>query len=152
MKKVLLYTDGGCRGNQKRKNVGAIGGILIHPKTGAEKEYSEAFKNTTNNKMEILAVIRGLELLKEPCEVDIYSDSAYLVNAINQNWLKSWKKNKWTRKGKPLKNVDLWQKLDSLMQKHKTSFHKVKGHANNEYNNIADDLVNDAMDEMEDQL
>lgn len=148
MKEVILYTDGGCRGNQSSNNVGAIGGILIHEKSGARKEYSEGFRNTTNNKMELLSIITGLEYLKEPCKVDIYSDSAYIVNAINQNWLKGWKRNNWKRKQGPLKNVDLWKRLDKLLDKHIITFHKVKGHADVELNNRADELVNQAMDLM----
>lgn len=149
MKRVKLYTDGGCRGNQHNNNVGAIGGILIHPATETEKEYSEGFKNTTNNRMELLAVIKGLQYLKEPCEVEVYSDSAYLVNAINKNWLQSWKKQGWRRGKEELKNKDLWQTLDSLMQTHHLTFHKVKGHADDHYNNRADELVNLAMDNLE---
>lgn len=148
MKKVTLYTDGGCRGNQNNNNIGAIGGILIHPASGSKKEYSQAFENTTNNKMELLAVIKGLEYLKEPCEVEVFSDSAYLVNAINKNWINSWKKQGWRRGKEKLKNKDLWIRLDELMQKHQITFNKVKGHADNELNNRADALVNEAMDKL----
>lgn len=148
MKKVTLYTDGGCRGNQHSSNIGAIGGILIHPKSNTKKEYSQAFENTTNNRMEILAIVEGLKLLKEPCEVEVFSDSAYVVNAINKHWLENWKKKNWIRKPNPLKNVDLWKELDSLLQTHKVTFNKVKGHANDFYNNRADELVNIAMDEL----
>ncbi len=147
MKKVILYTDGGCRGNGKKKNLGAIGGVLFHPKSGSKKEYFEAFPQTTNNRMEILSIIKGLKLLKEPCEVEVYSDSAYVVNAINKGWLRNWKRKNWIRKPDPLKNVDLWKELDQLISIHKVTFNKVKGHADDEYNNRADYLVNRAMDE-----
>lgn len=149
MKKVKLYTDGGCRGNNNRNNIGAIGGILIHPATGAKKEYNEAFKNTTNNKMELLAVIRGLEFLKEPCEVEVYSDSAYIVNAMNQHWIDSWKKQGWRRGKNELKNKEFWQRIDELREKHNLTFIKVKGHSTDIYNNRADELVNLAMDKLE---
>lgn len=148
MKRVILYTDGGCRGNHKRSNIGGIGGILIHPASNTEKEYKAGYKDTTNNRMELLAVITGLEYLKEPCEVEIYSDSAYLVNAMTLGWFENWKKNGWKRGKEPLKNVDLWKKLDELNSIHKLEFKKVKGHANNRYNNRADELVNQAMDEI----
>lgn len=148
MKKVVLYTDGGCRGNQERNNIGAIGGILIHPSSKKEKEYKKGFRNTTNNKMELLSIITGLKYLKEPCIVDIYSDSAYVVNAMTKGWFESWKKQGWKRGKNELKNKDLWQELDALAQTHVLNFHKVKGHANDRYNNRADALVNEAMDEL----
>lgn len=148
-KEIVLYTDGGCRGNQGRTNVGGIGGILIFPKTGARKEYKEGFRNTTNNKMEILAVLTGLRMLKEPCSVAVHSDSAYVVNAIEKGWLEGWKKKGWTRgKAGELKNKELWQEMDRLLQIHDVHFVKVKGHANDELNNRADALVNEAMDEL----
>lgn len=95
MKVIHLYTDGGCRGNGKEgENLGAIGGVLIYPEKNVIKEYKRAYENTTNNQMELLAVIEGLKLLKEPCEVHIYSDSAYVVNAYLQNWIGGWKAKK----------------------------------------------------------
>ncbi|MDO4289246.1 MAG: ribonuclease HI [Eubacterium sp.] len=149
MKYVELYTDGGCRGNgQSAENIGAIGGVLIYPEKRVKKEYKQAFKNTTNNQMELLAVITGLEMLKEPCEVVIYSDSAYVVNAYNQNWVAGWKAKNWSRgKAGPLKNRELWMALDALVNTHQVRFAKVKGHADNPLNNRADALVNEAMDE-----
>lgn len=149
MKKVILYTDGGCRGNQHGENVGGIGGILIYPAANAKKEYYEGFRNTTNNRMEILAVLRGLEKLKEPCEVLVHSDSAYLVNAVEAHWIENWKKNGWKRrKGQSVKNVDLWQALDRALEKHDVRFIKVRGHADDALNNRADALANRAMDEV----
>jgi len=149
MKVIHLYTDGGCRGNgQEGENLGAIGGVLIYPEKNVTKEYKRAYENTTNNQMELLAVIEGLKLLKEPCEVHIYSDSAYVVNAYLQNWIGGWKAKNWTRgKAGELKNREIWIELDQLVNSHKVTFHKVKGHAENPYNNQADLLVNQAMDE-----
>ncbi|WP_303871339.1 RNase H family protein [Acetobacterium wieringae] len=149
MKVIHLYTDGGCRGNGKEgENLGAIGGVLIYPEKNVTKEYRRAYENTTNNQMELLAVIEGLKLLKESCEVHIYSDSAYVVNAYLQNWIGAWKAKNWTRgKAGALKNREIWIELDQLVNRHKVIFHKVKGHADNPYNNRADLLVNQAMDE-----
>lgn len=147
MKEVILYTDGGCRGNQNEHNVGGIGGILIHPASGSRREYKEGFKDTTNNRMEILAVLTGLKLLKEPCKVAVHSDSAYVVNAVTKNWIGGWKAKGWTRgKAGELKNPDLWKELDAQLAKHDITFVKVKGHADDELNNRADTLVNEAMD------
>ena len=137
MKKVVLYTDGACSGNP---GPGGYGAVLIYG--GVEKEIFGGEKSTTNNKMEMMAVIKGLEALKEPCEVDVYSDSAYIVNAIEQGWIESWKKNGWRKADKkPVKNVDLWEKLLELMDKHKVTFNKVKGHADDEYNNRCDRIA-----------
>ena len=137
MKKVVLYTDGACSGNP---GPGGYGAVLIYG--GVEKEIFGGEKSTTNNKMEMMAVIKGLEALKEPCEVEVYSDSAYIVNAIEQGWIESWKKNGWRKADKkPVKNVDLWEKLLELMDKHKVIFNKVKGHANDEYNNRCDRIA-----------
>jgi len=149
MKIIHLYTDGGCRGNGKEgENMGAIGGVLMYPDKSIKKEYKRAYENTTNNKMELLAVIEGLKMLKEPCEVHIFSDSAYVVNAYLQNWIGGWKNKNWTRgKAGELKNKELWMELDELVNANKVTFHKVKGHATNPYNNQADLLVNQAMDD-----
>ena len=137
MKKVVLYTDGACSGNP---GPGGYGAVLIYG--GVEKEIFGGEKSTTNNKMEMMAVIKGLEALKEPCEVEVYSDSAYIVNAIEQGWIESWKKNGWRKADKkPVKNVDLWEKLLELMDKHKGIFNKVKGHADDEYNNRCDRIA-----------
>ena len=137
MKKVTLYTDGACSGNP---GPGGYGAVLIYE--GREKEISGGEKSTTNNKMEMMAVIKGLEALKEPCEVSVYSDSAYIVNAIEQGWIDSWKKNGWRKADKkPVKNVDLWERLLELMNTHKVTFNKVKGHADDEYNNRCDRIA-----------
>ncbi|MFZ7130935.1 MAG: ribonuclease HI [Eubacteriales bacterium] len=150
MKDIIIYTDGGCRGNDTQKdNVGGIGIVLMYPEKKYVKEYKEGFKNTTNNQMELLAVIKGLEMLKESCKVTIHSDSAYIVNAIEQGWIHGWKMKGWTRgKSGELKNKEMWKQLDALMKIHQVKFVKVKGHANNPHNNRADALVNDAMDEV----
>ena len=137
MKKVVLYTDGACSGNP---GPGGYGAVLIYG--GVEKEIFGGEKSTTNNKMEMMAVIKGLEALKEPCEVSVYSDSAYIVNAIEQGWIDSWKKNGWRKADKkPVKNVELWEKLLELMDTHKVTFNKVKGHADDEYNNRCDRIA-----------
>ena len=150
MKEVIIYTDGGCRGNDSSKdNIGGLGIVLLYHEKNIVKEVKEGFRNTTNNKMELLAVIKALELLKKSCKVTLYSDSAYVVNAFKQNWIKGWKKNGWTRgKSGELKNKELWIRLDELTQQHDFTIEKVKGHANNKYNNRADELDNEAMDEM----
>lgn len=150
MKEIIIYTDGGCRGNDSRsENIGGIGIVLLYPEKGITKEYKEGFKNTTNNKMEILAVIKALELLKGKCKITIYSDSAYVVNAFQQNWITGWKMKGWSRgKSGVLKNKELWIQLDKLVNEHDVTFMKVKGHGNNKYNNRADALVNEAMDEL----
>ena len=141
MKQVELYTDGACSGNP---GPGGYGAILIFK--GIEKEISGAFAETTNNRMEIYAVIAGLECLKEPCEVTIYSDSAYTVNAFLQGWLKNWVAASWVKSdGKAVANADLWQKLYALTQQHRVRFVKVKGHADNEYNNRCDVLATSAI-------
>ncbi len=137
MKKVTLYTDGACSGNP---GPGGYGAILIY--NGIEIEISGGEKDTTNNKMEMMAVIKGLEMLKEECEVEVYSDSAYVVNSIEKGWIYSWKKNGWKKADKkPVKNVDLWERLLDLMDKHKVTFLKVKGHADDELNNRCDRLA-----------
>ncbi len=141
MKKVTIYTDGACSGNP---GPGGWGAILMYNETS--KEISGANKDTTNNIMEITAVLEALKLLKEECEVKIYSDSAYVVNAFNQGWIYNWKKNNWKTASKdPVKNRELWEELYSLVQKHKVEFIKVKGHSDNEYNNRCDFLATRAI-------
>ena len=137
LKHIDLYTDGACSGNP---GVGGYGGILMY--RGVEREYSGVDANTTNNRMEITAVIEGLKMLKEPCEVHIYSDSAYVVNAFNEGWLNNWQANGWRTAGKKsVQNADLWVKLLELVSIHQYTFIKVKGHADNEYNNRCDKLA-----------
>ncbi len=134
MKKVDIYTDGACSGNP---GIGGWCAILIY--NGIEKTISGFNKQTTNNRMEVFAIIQGLAALKERCEVTIYSDSAYAVNAIENGWLESWKRNGWrTGDNKEVKNIDLWNDLSLRMSEHNVRFVKVKGHADNEYNNLCD--------------
>ena len=136
MNKVTIYTDGACSGNP---GPGGWGAIL---KAGeAERELSGGEEETTNTRMELTAVIESLNALKRPCEVELYTDSQYVANAINLGWLENWKKRGWKRKDGKLLNPELWQKLDSLLETHKVTFHWVKGHADNEYNNRCDALA-----------
>ena len=137
MKTVEIYTDGACRGNP---GVGGYCAILIY--NGVEKVVSAAEKETTNNRMELLAVIKGLECLKESCKVNLYSDSQYVVDAFNQKWIDSWIANGWKTAGKKeVKNIDLWKTLVELTKTHNVTFIKVKGHADNEYNNRCDQIA-----------
>ena len=141
MKKVIIYTDGDCSGNP---GPGGWGRILIYE--DIKKEISGGAKNTTNNVMEITAVIEGLKLLKYPCEVEIYSDSAYVVNTFNQNWITNWRKNGWKNsKKEDVKNRALWEELEGLIKVHKVTFIKVKGHSDNEFNNRCDELARNAI-------
>lgn len=143
-KTVTLYTDGACSGNP---GLGGYAGILMYG--DAKKEYSGAEKETTNNRMEVLAVIEGLKQLKYPCIVDVYSDSAYTVNAFTEGWIFAWKKANWKKADKKaVQNVDLWEELYSLTQMHEVRFHKVAGHADNEWNNRCDELARGAIVEL----
>lgn len=136
MNQVTIYTDGACSGNP---GPGGWGAILIAGEH--EKELSGGERATTNNRMELSAVIAALEALKKPCIVTLYTDSQYIEKAINDHWLQGWKKRGWKRKDGPLLNPDLWQRLDVLLQQHTVTFHWVKGHAENEYNNRCDALA-----------
>lgn len=137
MKKVILYTDGACSGNP---GPGGYAAILIY--NNIEKEIVGGQKDTTNNKMEMMAVIKGLEMLKEPCEVEVYSDSAYVVNSIEKGWIYSWRKNGWKKADKKeVKNIYLWERLLKQLEIHKVTFNKVKGHAQDELNNRCDKLA-----------
>lgn len=139
MKKVILYTDGACSGNP---GIGGWSAILMYK--GHEKELVGYNKDTTNNRMEMFAIIQGLSALKEPCEVQVYSDSAYVCNAFIEGWVDEWAKNNWKTAGKsPVKNDDLWKLMLIQIKKHKVTFNKVKGHADNEYNNRCDKLATD---------
>mgnify|MGYP002693316004 FL=1 len=141
MDKVIIYTDGACSGNP---GPGGWGSILMMGEN--RKEISGGKKDTTNNVMELTAVIEALKLLKRPCKVDLYSDSAYVVNAFLQNWILGWIKNGWKNSSKEeVKNKELWQELFSLSKIHDVTFHKVKGHADNEYNNRCDELARNAI-------
>ena len=141
MDKVIIYTDGACSGNP---GPGGWGAILMYKDT--KKEISGGKKDTTNNVMELTAVVEGLKLLKYPCEVDLYSDSAYVVNAFTQGWIYNWVKNNWkTANKEPVKNKEIWQELYELTKKHKVNFIKVKGHSDNEWNNRCDELARKAI-------
>lgn len=137
MKEVLIYTDGACSGNPGN---GGYCAILIY--NGFEKVISGAEKDTTNNRMELLAVIKGLECLKEKCSVKLHSDSAYVVNAFQLGWIKDWVNRGWKTADKsPVKNKDLWERLLELCSRHLVEFIKVKGHSDNEYNNKCDQIA-----------
>ena len=137
MKQVELYTDGACSGNP---GPGGWGAILIYK--GTEKELSGGDKSTTNNRMELTAVIEGLSALKESCIVELYSDSKYVIDGLSKGWAASWRKNGWKKADKkPALNPDLWETLLSLTEKHQMRYHWVKGHAENPYNNRCDELA-----------
>lgn len=141
MDTVTIYTDGACSGNP---GPGGWGSVLMIGDN--KKEISGGKLNTTNNVMELTAVIEALKLLKRPCNVDLYSDSAYVVNAFLQNWIFCWIKNGWKNSNKEeVKNKELWQELISLTKVHNVTFHKVKGHADNKYNNRCDELARNAI-------
>lgn len=141
MEKVIIYTDGACSGNP---GPGGWGTILMY--NGNKKEISGAKNNTTNNVMELTAALEGLKMLKFPCEVELYSDSAYLVNGFSQGWIYNWKKNNWkTASKEPVKNKEIWEEIYNLTQIHKVKFIKVKGHADNEFNNRCDELARNAI-------
>ncbi len=143
-KKVTLYTDGACSGNP---GLGGYGGILIYGEV--QCEYSAAELQTTNNRMELMAVIVGLKRLKYPCIVDVFSDSAYTVNAFNNGWIYAWKKSGWKKAdNKPVLNVDLWEELYALTKVHEVTFYKVAGHADNPLNNRCDELARGAIVEL----
>ena len=136
MKLVKIYTDGACSGNP---GPGGWGAILMYG--DAKKEISGGEAATTNNRMELISVITALAALREPCKAELYTDSQYIVNAINLGWLESWRKRDWRRKGGEVKNLDLWLKLIPLIETHEVTFIWVKGHADNEYNNRCDELA-----------
>ena len=133
----MIYTDGACSYNP---GPGGWGCVLIYK--DIQKEFSGFEDNTTNNKMELTAVIEALKKLKEPCEVDLYSDSAYVCNAFLQNWIDNWKANGFrSANRKEVQNIELWKELIKLCEIHQVEFHKVKGHADNELNNLCDKLA-----------
>lgn len=141
MEKVIIYTDGACSGNP---GPGGWGTILMYKDT--KKEISGGKKDTTNNVMELTAALEGLKMLKFPCEVDLYSDSAYLVNGFTQGWIYNWQKNNWQTSNKePVKNKEIWQEIYNLTKIHKVKFIKVKGHSDNEFNNRCDELARNAI-------
>lgn len=145
MKSVDIYTDGACSGNPGK---GGWAAILIY--NGVEKEIFGASPDTTNNRMELLAIIESLRALKEPCRVTLYSDSAYSLDAFNKGWIDDWQKNNWKTSSKQeVKNVDLWRALLIEVDKHQITWIKVKGHADNEYNNRCDALARGAIKSLE---
>ena len=141
MKTLDIYTDGACSGNPGK---GGYGVVMIYK--GNRKEFSEGFIETTNNRMEILAVIKSLEALKEPCNVNLYSDSKYVVDAILKGWVFNWKKNNWIKSNKEkASNSDLWEKLLPLLNIPQVNFIWVKGHAANVENERCDQLARQAI-------
>ena len=137
MKTVIIYTDGACSGNP---GPGGWGSILMY--NGHKKEISGGEKTTTNNRMELTGVISALKALKEPCTVELYSDSKYVTDALSKGWAVSWRAKGWRRADKkPALNVDLWEELLSLAEIHELRCHWVKGHAENEFNNRCDELA-----------
>ena len=144
MQKITIYTDGACSGNP---GPGGWGAILIFGEH--KREISGGEIETTNNRMELLAAIKAFECLKTECEVDFYSDSAYLINAFDKGWIYGWMKNGWRTSGKePVKNQELWEELYKYSQKNKINWNKVKGHSDNEYNNRCDKLAREAIKNM----
>jgi len=140
-KRVEIYTDGACSGNP---GPGGWGAVLIYG--NVQKEISGAQIDTTNNRMELTAAIEALSKLKEPCDVDLFTDSAYLLNAFTQHWLERWQRNHWlTSKKQPVENQDLWRKLLELTGIHNVIWHKVKGHSDNALNNRCDELARSAI-------
>jgi len=147
MKRVIIYTDGACSGNPGPGGWGAL--LLWNDKV---KELSGGEEATTNNRMELLAAIAALEALKQPCFVDLYTDSVYVRDGIAR-WIDNWKRNGWrTAAKKPVKNAELWQALDAARARHQVNWHWVKGHAGNEYNERADVLARTAITEMRQAL
>ena len=137
MKQVTIYTDGACSGNP---GPGGWGAILEW--NGREKELSGGERETTNNRMELSGVIFALSALKEPCAVDLYTDSKYVFDAVDKGWVYTWRKNGWRKADKkPALNVDLWERLLPLLETHRVTWHWVKGHAENEKNNRCDALA-----------
>jgi ribonuclease HI len=141
LKEVIVYTDGACSHNP---GPGGWAAVLMYKEH--HKEISGGEEVTTNNRMELTAVIEALSRLKEPCRVKVHSDSAYIVNCMQQKWYEKWAKNGWMTSGKkPVENQDLWKKLLALMEKHDVEFVKVKGHSNVTWNNRCDELARAAV-------
>lgn len=145
---VKIYTDGSARGNPD--GPGGYGTILHYTDTKGQlhiREFSQGYQKTTNNRMELMAAIVGLEALTRPCEVELYSDSQYLVNAFNQHWIDSWIRKGWKRgKNEPVKNTDLWKRLLEAKKPHQVTFHWVKGHDGHPENERCDELATTAAD------
>lgn len=148
MKKVTIHTDGSCLGNP---GPGGWAAILHYGKY--EREMVGAEPMTTNNRMEMLAAVAGLEALREPCEVDLHSDSSYLINAFRKGWVEKWQRNGWRTAGKdPVKNVDLWQKLVALNDTHRIEFHYVAGHSGHPLNERCDELAREAATQIKERV
>lgn len=142
IKTVDIYTDGACSGNPGK---GGYGAVMLY--NGARRELSAGYRRTTNNRMEVLAVIKALEALKEKCRVNLYSDSKYVVDAVNKGWARSWKRNGWRKSDKSMAlNIDLWDRLLMLLDKHDVTFIWVKGHADNKENERCDFLARNAIE------
>jgi len=140
---VEIFTDGACRGNP---GPGGWGALLRYG--DVEKTLHGGEQHTTNNRMELLAVIKALEALKKPCQISLYSDSKYVLGGITE-WMENWKKRNWkTANKKPVQNVELWQRLDALAVQHEIDWHWVKGHSGHRENEIADQLANQGIDEL----
>lgn len=146
--RVTLYTDGAARGNPD--GPGGYGAVLEYVDSTGKlhvKELSQGYVRTTNNRMELMAVITGLEALNRSCEVNVYSDSKYVVDAFNQHWIDSWLKKGWKRgRNEPVKNADLWKRLLAVKEKHTVTFHWVKGHDGHPQNERCDELATRAAD------
>jgi ribonuclease HI len=137
LKQVYLYTDGACSGNPGPGGWGAILRFGSH-----QRELSGAQPNTTNNRMELTAVLEGLTALKEPCQVELYSDSTYVVNSVEKGWVYNWQRKNWMKKpGEPVPNADLWKRLLELLKIHKVNFHWVRGHAGHPENERCDQMA-----------
>lgn len=144
MQKVVIYTDGACSGNP---GPGGWGAILMAGDN--KKEISGGKRDTTNNVMELTAALEALKLLKFPCEVDLYSDSAYLVNGFDKGWIYNWQKNNWqTANKEPVKNKEIWEAIYQMTKVHKINFIKVKGHSDNEFNNRCDEMARNAIKDL----
>ncbi len=151
--KVVAYTDGSSRGNPGPGGYGAV--LLYVDPSGMEhrREFARGYRVTTNNRMELLGAIVALEALKRPCEVELHSDSQYVVNAFNQHWVEGWERRGWKNANKqPVKNPDLWRRLIAAAQPHQVSWLWVKGHAGHELNERADELATRAADGLEGAL
>jgi len=141
MKKVEIYTDGACSGNP---GPGGYGAILVYK--GKKLEISGGYRLTTNNRMELMAVIAAMSALKEPCEADLYSDSRYVVDAVNKGWVKKWRENNWMRnKDEKASNPDLWEKALRLLDIHNINFIWIKGHAENPGNERCDEIARETI-------
>ncbi len=150
MQKVTIFTDGSARGNPD--GPGGYGAILRYVDSkGAvhEKELSKGYEKTTNNRMEMMGVIAALEALRRPCQIDLYTDSQYVVNAFEKGWIRNWKKNGWkTASKEPVKNRELWERMLEAAKGHELTFHWVKGHAGHPENERCDKLATEAADSM----